>query len=131
MSIQQATIKFSEFKNTSTGPIAKIDGKWWSVNGTHQDIVDVRYALNSRELQREGIKNDGLDDLKTEMVNKDRELRMIDTALTALRELYVHALNTGVAYTVLEDMMSSDQHLVDRAQQVRNYVAAQRATYNI
>ena len=127
----QSSIKHTDFKQTSTGPIAKIDGKWWSVNGTHQDIVDVRYALNSTELQRLGIKNDGLDDLKTEMINKDRELRMIDTALTALYSLYTHGLNTGVAYTVLEDMMSSERPLVDRAQQVRNYVAAQRATYNI
>lgn len=127
----QSPIKHTEYKQTSTGPIAKIDGKWFSVNGDHQEIIDVRYALNSTELQRLGIENDGMDALKTEMINKDRELRMIDSVLTALRELYVHGLNTGVAYTVLEDMMSSERPLVDRAEQVRNYVAEQRAAYNI
>ena len=131
MTTIQSPIKHTDYMQTSTGPVAKIDGKWFSVNGNHQEIIDVRYALNSTELQRLGIENDGLDGLKTDMINKDRELRLIDTAITALRELYVHGLNSGVAYTVLESMMSSEHPLVDRAEQVRNYVTDQRAKYNI
>lgn len=126
-----APIKHTEYLQTSTGPVAKINGKWCSVNGNHQEITDVRHVLNTKDLQRFGLENDGMDDLKMEMIHKDRELRMIDTAISSLRELYAHGLDTGVAYTVLENMMSSESSLIERAQQVREYVAQVRATHNI
>lgn len=45
----------TDFKMTSTGCIAKFEGKWYSVNGTRNDIQDVRYCLNEQQLQQLNI----------------------------------------------------------------------------
>lgn len=46
------------FKMTSTGPIAKITGVWYSVNGTINDIVDIRYPLDDKERIKYSVSND-------------------------------------------------------------------------
>jgi hypothetical protein len=53
-----STDNITDFRNTSQGPIAKINGVWYSVNGTREDIVDVRYALQAAELEKHGVSND-------------------------------------------------------------------------
>lgn len=35
----------SELRNTSVGPVACIEGRWYSVNGDQNEILDVRYEL--------------------------------------------------------------------------------------
>ena len=35
-----------DFRNTTTGPIAKIDGEWFSVNGNEREIFDLRFRVN-------------------------------------------------------------------------------------
>lgn len=62
MSYQEYINKFNEqhtyFRVTSTGPIAKADGRWYSVNGRKGDIMDVRHALTAEELATHGVTND-------------------------------------------------------------------------
>jgi len=48
----------SELRNTSKGPVAKIQGTWYSVNGNYKEIVDVRYRLTESELLQNNITND-------------------------------------------------------------------------
>ena len=48
----------SDFRYTNKGPIAKLKGIWYSVNGTADDIIDVRYALKEQELNEFGIHNE-------------------------------------------------------------------------
>jgi hypothetical protein len=48
----------SEHAYTPTGFCAKIDGRWFSVNGNPQEILDVRYAISDFELHKFGLKND-------------------------------------------------------------------------
>jgi hypothetical protein len=49
----------TDFKTTSTGPVAKIRGYWHSVNGTSRtNVVEVRYTLRDSELEALGLVND-------------------------------------------------------------------------
>jgi len=48
----------TDFKHTSSGPIAKAGGRWYSVNGVKGDIVDVRHALKAEELSKYKVTND-------------------------------------------------------------------------
>jgi len=48
----------TNFKHTSNGPIAKAGGRWYSVNGTKGDIMDVRHALTTEELVKYSVTND-------------------------------------------------------------------------
>jgi hypothetical protein len=48
----------TDFKYTNSGPIAKANGIWYSVNGNARGITDVRHALNEKELKEFGVKND-------------------------------------------------------------------------
>ena len=48
----------TSFKHTSNGPIAKAGGRWYSVNGTKGDIMDVRHALTAEELVKYSVTND-------------------------------------------------------------------------
>ena len=50
--------KATAISSTVEGPVAKIDGKWYSVNGNIQEIVDIRYPLSAQELTRFGLTND-------------------------------------------------------------------------
>lgn len=50
--------KVTGFTMTSTGPIAKIEGFWYSVNGILGDIIDIRYALTKEELTKYSVSND-------------------------------------------------------------------------
>lgn len=64
MSYQEYVTKFNhqhtDFRTTSTGPIAKAGGVWYSVNGTRGDIMDIRHRLSSEELAKFGVTNDQL-----------------------------------------------------------------------
>jgi hypothetical protein len=59
MSYQQYLENFNkdhtDFRYTSEGPIALYEGLWYSVNGTPQNIVDVRYVLNEKDLKALGL----------------------------------------------------------------------------
>lgn len=44
------TIKF-----TATGPIARIGGTWYSVNGNIKLIWDIRYPLSEKEMMEHGV----------------------------------------------------------------------------
>lgn len=48
----------TDFRHTATGPIAKAGGRWYSVNGVKNDIVDVRHALTTEELAKNKVTND-------------------------------------------------------------------------
>jgi len=48
----------TDFRYTTNGPIAKLDGVWYSVNGTRYDIQDVRHALSVEELLNSKVNND-------------------------------------------------------------------------
>lgn len=48
----------TDFRSTPNGPIAKAGGRWYSVNGTKSDIVDVRHALKAEELSKYKVTND-------------------------------------------------------------------------
>ena len=56
--IADFNVRVTDFRNTPRGPIAKVDGKWFSVNGVKGDIQDVRYDLDDRELVEHGVTND-------------------------------------------------------------------------
>lgn len=43
---------------TNTGPMAKIDGVWYSVNGSAEKIIEVRYPLSKQELELFDLVND-------------------------------------------------------------------------
>lgn len=47
----------TEFCSTPSGPIAKAEGVWYSVNGVKGDIMDVRHALTSEELLKYKVSN--------------------------------------------------------------------------
>ncbi len=47
-----------DFLHTKRGPIAKLKGIWYSVNGSAEDIMDVRYALKEQELFEFGVTNE-------------------------------------------------------------------------
>ena len=47
----------NDFRNTPSGPIAKAEGRWYSVNGVKGDIMDVRTALTSEELLKYKVSN--------------------------------------------------------------------------
>jgi hypothetical protein len=48
----------TDFRLTREGPIAKHKGVWYSVNGNRDDITDIRYPLNEKELEAYGVEND-------------------------------------------------------------------------
>jgi hypothetical protein len=48
----------TDFLYTNKGPIARLRGIWYSVNGSAEDIMDVRYALKEQELLEFGIQNE-------------------------------------------------------------------------
>jgi hypothetical protein len=50
--------KCTDFRNTAQGPIAKAEGRWYSVNGVRGDIMDVRHALTADELNKFNVSND-------------------------------------------------------------------------
>lgn len=56
--MENLTEKITDFIYTKNGPIAKIDGTWYSVNGDTHDIVDVRYPLTENECKTYNVKND-------------------------------------------------------------------------
>ena len=49
--IKKFNEEHTDFKFTTKGPIAKMDGIWYSVNGYRDDIVDVRFPLTEQELK--------------------------------------------------------------------------------
>jgi len=55
---KQPYIQATDFRQTSTGPIAKVNGRWYSVNGTRDDIMDIRYSLSKEDLTKFGVNND-------------------------------------------------------------------------
>jgi len=55
---KQPYIQATDFRQTSTGPIAKVNGRWYSVNGTRDDIMDIRYSLSKEDLAKFGVNND-------------------------------------------------------------------------
>ena len=56
--IKKFNEEHTDFKVTTKGPIAKMNGIWYSVNGYRDDIVDVRHELTRIELDTFGAKND-------------------------------------------------------------------------
>lgn len=56
--VERFNDQHTDFRSTSTGPIAKADGRWYSVNGRRGDIMDVRHALSPEELTKHGVSND-------------------------------------------------------------------------
>jgi hypothetical protein len=48
----------TDFRYTATGPIAYHKGQWYSINGSPQNITDVRYALNDKELKELNLRNE-------------------------------------------------------------------------
>jgi hypothetical protein len=56
--IKKFNEEHTDFKVTTKGPIAKMDGIWYSVNGYRDDIVDVRYPLIEMERKAFGVSND-------------------------------------------------------------------------
>ena len=54
----QTNTSCSDFLYTKKGPIAKMKGIWYSVNGSAEDIMDVRYALKEQELFEFGVTNE-------------------------------------------------------------------------
>lgn len=49
------TITAQRITLTSTGPVALIDGVWYSVNGTSTEVYEVRYALRPSEVEALGL----------------------------------------------------------------------------
>lgn len=45
----QNTHNITDFRHTTTGPVARIDGVWHSVNGLHS-VSEIRYPLSQREI---------------------------------------------------------------------------------
>jgi len=58
ISIYNSDKKATKMVSTSTGSIAKIDGKWYSINGNEHEILDMRHALSSKELAIYQVNND-------------------------------------------------------------------------
>jgi hypothetical protein len=55
--IFNSTKTASDIKFTNTGPIACINGIWYSVNGNKQEIVDVRFPLTDKERTKYSVTN--------------------------------------------------------------------------
>ena len=55
---KQPYIQATDFRQTSTGHIALIKGRWYSVNGTRNDIMDIRYRLSKEDLAKFGVHNE-------------------------------------------------------------------------
>lgn len=49
------TITAQQIILTSTGPVALIDGTWYSVNGTSTEVFEIRYALRPSEITALGL----------------------------------------------------------------------------
>lgn len=56
--IYNSTQVATSIKHSPVGPIAKINGVWYSVNGNVNEIIDVRYALSPSELIEFRVRND-------------------------------------------------------------------------
>lgn len=40
----------TNLRQTPTGPVAQIDGVWYSVNASHETVHEIRFALSEREI---------------------------------------------------------------------------------
>ena len=98
-------MKHTDFRSTSTGPIAKINGTWYSVNGTTHDIVDIRYELTQRELSQHGVTNDH---------PASNELQLLDQAIEALGRLHTFYVEHLVDHQHLNNILMSVHPLIER-----------------
>ena len=55
--LEEFNKEHSDFRYTATGPIALHNGMWYSINGSPENITDVRYALTKKELDELNLKN--------------------------------------------------------------------------
>lgn len=50
----------TDLRNTATGSVARIDGKWHSVNTWHGAVDEIRFELNDRQIKELNLPEDGM-----------------------------------------------------------------------